>query len=232
MTAKQKAERDNVRQDNIQDNLIIRHSSRDCKLYPEKITFAGQKLIAATFNNQHFVAMKPLVEALGLDWGGQAKKLQQDNKFNCRLISIVAEDGRQRDMLFIPLRKLNGWLFSINVKRCRTDVQERLRFYQDECFAALYDYFHKGYAVNPQASAPQLESLVEHVEKLQFQLGYQKHRLELFDSVVECGAISKTTGNARIVPVRGTYRSLPRKGKKKKHSKSKQLSFLQALFQR
>ncbi|WP_267238503.1 phage antirepressor N-terminal domain-containing protein [Pasteurella multocida] len=33
-------------------------------------------------------------------------------------MSIVAEDGKLREMLCMPLKKLNGWLFSINSEKC------------------------------------------------------------------------------------------------------------------
>lgn len=231
-TQKNTAGRVAKRREKIQIDRIIQRSSENCKLISEKVQFAGQELIVATRNDQHYVAMRPLVQALGLGWSRQARKLQHGNRYDCVLMSTLAEDGRQRDMLFIPLQKLNGWLFSVNAERCRRTVRERLKLYQNECFLTLYNYFQCGYAVNPRATAPQLDFLVEHVEKLQYELGYQKHRLELFDAIVECGTISKATDNPRIVPVRGTYRSLPRRKNKKLGNAGRQLNFLQKLFSR
>lgn len=55
-------------------------------------------------------------------------------------------------MLCIPLRKLNGWLFSINPEKVRADIRDKLIQYQEECFTALHDYWNKGVAVNPRKS--------------------------------------------------------------------------------
>lgn len=57
------------------------------------------------------------------------------------------------------------------------------------------------------------EKLLERLEKLQYERGYAAGSMERFYPVVECGTISTATGNPRTVPVRGHYRSLPRRGK-------------------
>ena len=50
-------------------------------------------------------------------------------------------------MLCLPLRKLNGWLFSINPSKVRADIRDKLIAYQEECFTVLHDYWTKGAAV-------------------------------------------------------------------------------------
>ena len=50
-------------------------------------------------------------------------------------------------MLFLPLKKLNGWLFSINPEKVRADLKDKIIQYQDECFIVLYEYWHKGEAI-------------------------------------------------------------------------------------
>lgn len=51
-------------------------------------------------------------------------------------------------MLCIPLKKLNGWLFSINPEKVRADIRDKLIQYQEECFTVLHDYWTKGEAAN------------------------------------------------------------------------------------
>ena len=46
----------------------------------------------------------------------------------------------------MPLKKLNGWLFSINPEKVRADLREKVIQYQEECFEALYNYWHFGKA--------------------------------------------------------------------------------------
>ena len=60
--------------------------------------------------------------------------------------------GGIQEMLCIPLRKLNGWLFSINPSKVREDLRERVVQYQEECFEVLHSYWTKGIAINPRAT--------------------------------------------------------------------------------
>jgi hypothetical protein len=121
----------------------------NCKLVD--ISFRNQSIQAVTQDGVVFVAMRPLVENIGIDWAGQQKKLDnQNNKFSCRHISTTGSDGKKYRMICIPLRKLNGWLFSVNPEKVRPDIRDDLIAYQEECFTTLYDYFNKGEAINPR----------------------------------------------------------------------------------
>ncbi|WAT10124.1 phage antirepressor N-terminal domain-containing protein [Rouxiella badensis] len=112
------------------------------------LPFHGQSIITAMAAGVAYVAMRPIVENIGIDWTGQSVKLRnQKDKFNCRDISMVAADGKVRKLLCLPLQKLNGWLFSINPAKVRDDIRDRLIRYQEECFTALHDYWTKGAAV-------------------------------------------------------------------------------------
>ncbi|MGT3005336.1 phage antirepressor N-terminal domain-containing protein [Pasteurella multocida] len=79
-----------------------------------------------------------------LSWSSQHRKLENSKgKFNCAHMSIVAEDGKLREMLCMPLKKLNGWLFSINPEKVRSDLKEKVIQYQEECFEVLYSAVEK-----------------------------------------------------------------------------------------
>ncbi|WP_171893808.1 phage antirepressor N-terminal domain-containing protein [Serratia marcescens] len=111
------------------------------------VQFHGQPLITAMAAGVVYVAMKPIVENIGINWKGQHVKLvNQMDKFGCGDISIPTKGGVQK-MLCIPLRKLNGWLFSINPAKVRADIRDKLIAYQEECFTVLHDYWTKGSAV-------------------------------------------------------------------------------------
>ncbi|MCB4228030.1 phage antirepressor N-terminal domain-containing protein [Mannheimia haemolytica] len=113
----------------------------------QTLSFHGSDLITLKVGDVIYTAVKPIVEAMGLDWGGQQQKLSKSSvKFNCRDISMVAKDGKIRQMLCIPIKKLNGWLFSINPEKVRADLKEKVICYQEECFEALYNYWHFGKA--------------------------------------------------------------------------------------
>ncbi|CNJ18847.1 phage antirepressor [Yersinia aldovae] len=114
------------------------------------VQFHGQPIVTAMVAGVAYVAMRPIVENIGIDWSGQMAKLKnQRDKFGCRDISTPSKGGVQK-MLCIPLRKLNGWLFSINPEKVRADIRDKLIQYQEECFAVLHEYWTKGLVVNPR----------------------------------------------------------------------------------
>ncbi|EAW4485486.1 phage antirepressor Ant [Salmonella enterica] len=115
------------------------------------VPFNGQQIITAVAAGVTYVAMRQIVENIGIDWTGQSVKLRKmKDKFNCRDISMVAADGKLRKLLCIPLKKLNGWLFIINPEKVRADIRDKLIKYQEECFTVLHDYWTKGKAENPR----------------------------------------------------------------------------------
>ena len=131
----------------------------------QTLSFHGSDLITLKVEDVIYTAVKPIVEAMGLDWGGQQQKLSKSgDKFNCRDISMVAKDGKIRQMLCMPLKKLNGWLFSINPEKVRADLREKVIQYQEECFEALYNYWHFGKAertINPEQQQAIQEAVVK-----------------------------------------------------------------------
>ncbi|EBC1687029.1 phage antirepressor N-terminal domain-containing protein [Salmonella enterica] len=113
------------------------------------VPFNGQQIITAMAAGVAYVAMKPIVENLGMSWGTQQQKLMKClDKFNCIHMNMVAADGKLRKLLCLPLKKLNGWLFSINPEKVRADIRDKLIQYQEECFTVLHDYWTKGKAEN------------------------------------------------------------------------------------
>lgn len=109
--------------------------------------FLGKEVTLVDNNGVAYVAMREIVEGIGLEWSRQHKKLvNQSQKFNCVHMTTVAKDGKNREMLCIPIKKLNGWLFGLNPNKVRADLKERLENYQEECFLALWDYWTEGVA--------------------------------------------------------------------------------------
>jgi phage anti-repressor protein len=119
------------------------------------VPFNGQQIITAMTAGVAYVAMKPIVENLGMSWSTQQTKLmKQISKFNCVHMNMVAADGKLRKLLCLPLKKLNGWLFSINPEKVRADIRDKLIQYQEECFTVLHDYWTKGKAENARKKTP------------------------------------------------------------------------------
>ncbi|EQC1053378.1 TPA: phage antirepressor N-terminal domain-containing protein [Providencia rettgeri] len=109
------------------------------------IQFHGQQIITAMAEGVAYVAMKPIVENLGMSWSTQLRKINENNdKFNCVHMNMVATDKKLRDVLCMPLKKLNGWLFSINPSKVKESIRSKLVAYQEECFLVLHEYWTTG----------------------------------------------------------------------------------------
>lgn len=123
------------------------------------VPFNGHQVLTAMAAGVAYVAMRPIVENLGMSWSTQVRKLSAAmDKFNCVHMNMVGNAGCAhmntpskggiQKMLCIPLKKLNGWLFSINPEKVRADIRDKLVKYQEECFTVLHDYWVKGKAEN------------------------------------------------------------------------------------
>lgn len=120
------------------------------------VSFHGDTIFCIDYQNQPYTPMRPIVENMGLDWGGQAVKLKANkDRWTVEMISTVAQDGVEREMLSMPVRKLPAWLNSINPKKVRPELRPKIELYQQECDDALWAYWTEGQAVRKQpASLP------------------------------------------------------------------------------
>lgn len=111
------------------------------------VPFYNRELLLIEHKGQPYVAMKPIVRGIGLDWKSQHAKLL--NRFNSTMaiITTVGKDGKPREMLCLPLRKLPAWLYSINLKKVSPAIREPLQRYQEECDEVLWQYWTTGEAI-------------------------------------------------------------------------------------
>lgn len=68
-------------------------------------------------------------------------------------ITSVAEDGKLRGMMCLPLKKLPAWLYSISPNKVAPELREKIIRYQEECDDALWNYWTQGVAERPGAAA-------------------------------------------------------------------------------
>ncbi|EDS9959317.1 hypothetical protein GT314_004600 [Salmonella enterica subsp. enterica] len=114
------------------------------------VPFYGDSLYVVNHNGEPYTPMKPIVKGMGLDWMGQLTKLRQRFSSTIEEIPMVAEDGKRRNMVCLPLRKLAGWLQTISPNKVRPEIRDRVIQYQNECDDVLYEYWTKGVVVNPR----------------------------------------------------------------------------------
>ena len=102
----------------------------------------GVEILASNVSDG-LVAIKPVCTGLGVDYSSQYQKLKEHPTFNSTisLITTVAADGKEREMLCIPIEFFPGWLFSINPANVKEEIRDNLIKFQVECNKALFRYF-------------------------------------------------------------------------------------------
>lgn len=116
------------------------------------VPFYQDTLVLVDHEGQPFVTMKPIVENMGLDWKVQHTKLTAKFSSTMVIITTVAEDGKNREMVCLPLRKIPAFLYSVNPSKVKPELREKIVRYQSECDDALWDYWSQGVATRPGAA--------------------------------------------------------------------------------
>lgn len=102
------------------------------------LEFNGRSIYFLAKDGQYWVAIKPICEALNVQYVRQFKNAQKHPLFS-QLLSkqtMTGADGKLYKMVSLPERYIYGWLFQI-----RSESPELIA-YQKECCDLLFDYFH------------------------------------------------------------------------------------------
>ena len=134
------------------------------------LEFNGKKITLVNADGQFFIALKPICEALKVDYNRQFKNLKEDKILSqlCAIQHTVAGDKKQREMVCLPEKYIYGWLFSINSE------SEILATYKLECYNVLYNHFH----LKQAARETELISRTQIDEKIQALEGKLKETIE------------------------------------------------------
>ena len=184
----------------------------------QTIVFNNQKLITFEKDSIQYTAIKPICENIGIDWESQRQRIMRDDVLNSTacMIKVVAEDGRVREMLSLPLQFLNGWLFGVDSKRVKSEqAKEYLFKYKMECYQALNNYWQSGIAVNKRMSQNFKNLSIEDLLNASVEQG--KTATEICNQVTKAENISFGMG------------SLHGKGLNKRKKEKKILKELQAI---
>ena len=109
------------------------------------VSFHGATLIAqrGATPAETLVAMKPVVEGMGLSWQGQHAKIVEHPILGKGIKEIVMPtDGGPQQMTVLPLSRLSFWLATIHPNKVpNKDTRARVIAYQMECADALFAHF-------------------------------------------------------------------------------------------
>ena len=123
---------------------MIEDSSQAIQPRSERvIDFYGDPITVALAGEEMYVPLRSLTEFLGLEWSSQFRRVQRDEILASRVRPVImtSADGRQREMMCLPLDLLPGWLFGITASRVRPELQAKLMRYRADAFRVLWRAF-------------------------------------------------------------------------------------------
>lgn len=157
-------------------------------------------------NDEQLVAIRPICDALGIDYSRQLKKIKEDEDL-CSVMGstpTTGADGKQYEMSCLPIRYIFGWLFSINPMNVRPEAKEAVRIYRKACYDALYDHFIGSYKrANEQISLENESTHIylkqKEIARLYYYDGLTKKQEEIRDLfIVGCMTGQRYSDYSRI----------------------------------
>lgn len=102
------------------------------------LSFNEKTIYFKEVGNEYWIAIKPICEALNVDYIRAYKNISEDKNLS-QLLSeqtMVGADNKNRKMVCLPEKYIYGWLFSLRSK------SEALKQYQMKCYEVLFNYFN------------------------------------------------------------------------------------------
>ncbi|HEL3740224.1 TPA: phage antirepressor N-terminal domain-containing protein [Stenotrophomonas maltophilia] len=109
-----------------------------------QVEFAGATLLGKIKDGKPFVAMKPVVEGMGLSWQKQLEKMQSHPVLKRQLYTLrgmTGADGKAYAMACLPLDRLAFWLATVNPLKVADSIRDRVILFQEEAADVLHAAF-------------------------------------------------------------------------------------------
>lgn len=125
-------------------------------------------------NEQHYVAVRSICNALGIDYRKQFERIKNDPILKDAVTdTVTASDStgvRKQAMVCLPVRYVFGWIFTIDDSKVNEKARPTFMQYKRECYDALYEHFFLRSAMYEQRErmlAKKREELQQFEEKKQ-----------------------------------------------------------------
>lgn len=108
------------------------------------VNFRGDDLYGFENDDGVFVALKPIVESMGMDWSAQLQRVKRDPILAEGMVIMTTPFGRggAQDAVCLKLELVNGWLFTIDTSRIKDEtVRDKVIVYQRDCYGVLAKHF-------------------------------------------------------------------------------------------
>lgn len=120
----------------------------------KQVVFYGDTLVAVLVQPEPgikpeiYVPVKPLADALGLDWAGQYQRINRDEVLAEQAYLVRIDDhnpqGGRPDQLCLPLEFIPGWLFGLQASRVKPELRDKIILFRRECYRVLAEAFQEG----------------------------------------------------------------------------------------
>lgn len=107
------------------------------------VNFCGADILCLWHDGHPHVAVKPISDALGLDWSAQLRRIKRDPVLSKGMaVMAIPSPGGGQETVALPLDKMNGWLFGVSAQRVKPEIRDTLIRYQEECYGVLFRHFY------------------------------------------------------------------------------------------
>lgn len=116
-------------------------------------------------DGQPHIVLKPAVEALGLAYSAQLRKLKARSWGVVSQTDTTGSDGKTYGMAAVPVRTFLMLLATVNENRVSETARPVLVAFQNETADAIEAYWTKGGAISERATDDQLAALEQQIEE-------------------------------------------------------------------
>jgi hypothetical protein len=125
-------------------------------------------LMAVQSDGSQWAALKPMCDSLGIDTWTQQRKLNSKSWATTSVMTVVAADGKPREMAMVDSRTIPMWLATIDENKVNAVSRPKLIAYQREARDALDAYFNKRVVAAPAVNQfDVLRAAIDQIEAAQ-----------------------------------------------------------------
>lgn len=171
------------------------------------LEFNGKKIIFLAIDGAYWIALKPICEALKIDYIRSFKNVKNDPILGSVLSKQtiqVSKNGKfqGRKMTCIPEQFIYGWIFSL-----RSDSTE-LTDYKKTCYQLLYNHFH-GVITNRKELLLEEKEVQDRIAQIQHDLKETDPKLKELEALKgKKRALRKSLSQADLKLIQQTSLSL------------------------
>jgi hypothetical protein len=131
------------------------------------------------------VAVKPMVEAMGLDWKTQHRKILAHPVLSKGMVIMtIPSEGGPQEVVCLPLAVLPGWQMTINANEVKPELRDTVIAYQTEASAVLFRHFF-GNGNLPAAVLARLDQMNERLSAIEGGYDGRRKRVKDFRTMAE-----------------------------------------------